>query len=108
MPVRLIEFFPLLAFETKAFIREALAQGLAVPKPADAMHMVTAKEIDAVEVHTYDIEGNRAWPRYQPLVGVRIGEPNAPNLQYTLEFIARPPMREQVPDGPEEHPAPPN
>jgi predicted nucleic acid-binding protein len=86
-PVRLIEFYPLLALEARALIRDSLARGLRIPRAADAIHLASARRVQASEVHTYDT----SWSRYQALLGVTIGPPNAPGLQFRLDTLLPPP-----------------
>ena len=52
-PIRLVDMYQRIAFEAKALIREAITRGWRL-KPADAIHLVTAKVIAVSEFHTYD------------------------------------------------------
>jgi predicted nucleic acid-binding protein len=71
-PIRLVEFYPLLAHEARALIRLALPKGWSL-KPADAIHLATARRVGATEFHTYD----DGLPKFRELVGFPIGLPLA-------------------------------
>ena len=71
-PVKLVEFYTLIADEARRLIRLGLPQGWAL-KPPDAIHLATAKTIEADEFNTYD-EGLR---RYTTEIGCEIKPPEA-------------------------------
>lgn len=68
-PIQLAEFYPLLAHEARALIRQAVPRGWAL-KPADAMHLATARRLSATAFHTYD-----DLERFQELIGILIEAP---------------------------------
>lgn len=70
-PVQLVEFYPLLANEARALIRQAIPRGWSL-KPADAIHLATARRMAVTTFHTYD-----DLSRYTDLVGFPIGPPQA-------------------------------
>jgi predicted nucleic acid-binding protein len=70
-PVQLVEFYPLLANEARALIRQAIPRGWSL-KPLDAMHLATARRMAVTAFHTYD-----DLSRYTELVGIPIGPPRA-------------------------------
>ena len=45
-PIQLAEFYPLLAHEARALIRQAIPRGWSL-KPADVMHLATARRVGA-------------------------------------------------------------
>ena len=71
-PVKLVEFHTLIADGARRLIRLGLTQGWAL-KPPDAIHLATAKAIEADEFNTYD-EG---LPRYASAIGCEINPPKA-------------------------------
>ncbi len=40
--------------EARSMMREALSQGLHIPSGADAVHLATARRMNATQLHTYD------------------------------------------------------
>ncbi|MBA3360247.1 MAG: type II toxin-antitoxin system VapC family toxin [Acidimicrobiia bacterium] len=78
-PVRLADVTPLVAEAGRDLIRLGLPKQ---PdqwrlKPADAMHLATAKSLQADTVHTYDPK----WAKYETIIGIPIGEPMSANPQ---------------------------
>ena len=70
--VSLIEFHSLIAQQAKTIMRYAISQGWQL-KPMDAIHMATARSIQAKEIHTYE----PAWDKYSDHIGITIGRPIA-------------------------------
>jgi len=54
-PINLIEVDPFIIWDAKLLIREAIKRGWAL-KPADAIHLATAKRVGVDSFHTYDID----------------------------------------------------
>ncbi len=52
-PVRLVEYYRLIGDDARSLIRLAVAKGWALT-PIDAIHLATARRMEATEVHTYD------------------------------------------------------
>lgn len=69
-PIKVVEFYPLLAHEAKELMRKVLARGWQL-KPLDAAHLVTARRISATEFHTYD---DKLF-KYNEEIGMKIGPP---------------------------------
>jgi predicted nucleic acid-binding protein len=67
-----VEFYPLVAHEARALIRQALPKGWSI-KPADAIHLATARRVGATAFHTCD-EG---LTKFKKLVGFPIEPPLA-------------------------------
>jgi len=76
-PVKIVEFFPVLAQAAKELMRQGRGDGLKL-KPMDAIHLATAKHFSAARVHTYD----EKLEKYEDLIGIPIGPPlaTAPKL----------------------------
>lgn len=70
-PIQLAEFYPLLAHEARALIRQAVPRGWNL-KPADAMHLATARRLAATVFHTYD-----DLARFAELIGIPIEAPRS-------------------------------
>jgi predicted nucleic acid-binding protein len=60
-PVRLVEFYPLIADGAKALLRESLIRGWKL-KPMDAIHLSTARQERVTQFHTYDDLGRYSAP----------------------------------------------
>jgi predicted nucleic acid-binding protein len=69
-PVQIVEFYPLLAMEARALIRQALPHGWSL-KPLDAMHLATARRVGAEKFHTYD----DGLAKFAEIAGFPIGPP---------------------------------
>ncbi|OQY97514.1 MAG: hypothetical protein B6D41_03405 [Chloroflexi bacterium UTCFX4] len=70
--VELVEFHEQIAKDARMLIRESIRMGIKIVKPLDAIHLATAKWIDASEFHTYNLH------HFQPLqnlVKCKICEP---------------------------------
>jgi predicted nucleic acid-binding protein len=72
--LRLVEFHELIAREARALIRGGVPQGWSGLRGADAIHLATAKFMQAVECHTYE---QRVWHRYADVIGCPVLEPRA-------------------------------
>lgn len=70
--VTLVEFYFAVAREARSLMRAALTRGWSL-RPADAVHLATAKEHHVERFHTYD-EGLE---KYADLTGFEITEPDA-------------------------------
>ena len=68
----LSSFTPIIAQQAKTIMRYAISQGWKL-KPMDAIHMATARSIQAKEIHTYE----PAWDKYSDHIGITIGRPIA-------------------------------
>lgn len=66
----LVEFHTLIARDARDLIRDAMGKGWTL-KPADAIHLATARRVDAAEFQTYD----QALFRYAEILKVPINEP---------------------------------
>jgi predicted nucleic acid-binding protein len=72
-PVTTVEFHDLIGLEARALMRQGIAQGWGSLRPADAMHLATAKRMEVSELHTYDHrllkwDGHVPFPIREPLV----------------------------------------
>lgn len=53
-PITPVEFFELIADRARGLMRQAITQGWGSLKPADAIHLATAQQLEVDEFHTYD------------------------------------------------------
>lgn len=53
-PVTAVEFYELIADRARGLMRQAITQGWGSLKPADAIHLATAQQLEVDEFHTYD------------------------------------------------------
>jgi hypothetical protein len=83
-PVELVELYAAVVFEARDLARRAIAEGWGTIKGGDAVHLATAANMKAAEIHTY----SRDWPGKSPLVG---GIPIGPPIADTPEFEFLPP-----------------
>lgn len=74
--VRLVEFYFAIAQEARRLMRDALMKAWKL-KPADAIHLATAKHAHATRFHTYD----DSLKKYEPHTGLLITEPDAAQPQ---------------------------
>jgi len=70
--VEVVELHDDIALSARGLIREAIARGWSL-KPLDAVHLATARWLQATEFHTYDASLHK----YGQLVGFTIREPYA-------------------------------
>lgn len=71
--VKLVEFHEGIAIEARGLMRTALTQDWSL-KPADAIHLATAKHLAVTEFHTY----SRDLVKYKAMTGYSICEPYTP------------------------------
>jgi len=72
-PVTTVEFYDLIGIEARTLMRQGIAQGWGLLRPADAMHLATARRMQVAEMHTYDERllkwnGHVAFPIQEPFV----------------------------------------
>lgn len=70
-PVKLVEFYDLIAERARALMRRGISQGWGSLKPLDAIHLATAQQMDVAEFHTYCARlqkwsGRLGFPVYEP------------------------------------------
>jgi predicted nucleic acid-binding protein len=70
-PIKLVEFYDLIADQARALMRQGVEQGWGSLKPADAIHLATAQQMGVTEFHTYDQRllkwnGNAGFPVMEP------------------------------------------
>jgi predicted nucleic acid-binding protein len=70
-PIKMVEFFDLIAERARTLVRQGIEQGWGQLKPADAIHLATAQQMGATEFHTYDGRllkwtGDAGFPVVQP------------------------------------------
>jgi predicted nucleic acid-binding protein len=76
-PVRLVEFYPMIAEGAKTLLRESIARGWKL-KPMDAIHLSTARQERVTDFHTYDDLAKYSAPGPSgepPILNFRIGPP---------------------------------
>lgn len=59
-------------------MRQAITKGWSL-KPADAIHLATAKRMELDEIHTYDPSLNK----FSELTGIKIREPHTERLAFS-------------------------
>ena len=69
--VTLVEYHPIIGRDARDLIRAAIQQGRSI-KPMDAIHLATAKHVEAGVLYTYDDRMLKAGD----LTGIKIEEPN--------------------------------
>lgn len=77
--VELFDVNPIISIQARTYIRQALSKGLSL-KPADALHLASAKWVGATKFHTYD----RKLHSYQFLTEFIICEPHSDSPQMDL------------------------
>lgn len=74
-PIKIIEFYDLIALEAKKLIRYGIPLGWSI-KPVDAIHLATAQRIGVQDFHTYDKAViNKHKKELQDYFGFSIKEP---------------------------------
>lgn len=53
-PIKTVEFYDLIGLEARRVIRQGITQGWGLLKPADAMHLATARKMNVSQMQTYD------------------------------------------------------
>ena len=83
-PIRLVEFYPLIADGARDLLRRAMILGWGL-KPMDAIHLSTARQQGVSDFHTYDQRLEKyAKPGSKgegPLLNFTIGPPKASQLK---------------------------
>jgi predicted nucleic acid-binding protein len=69
-PVKLIEFYSLIADESKQLMRDAMVRGWRLTG-MDAIHLATARRLEVAEMHTYD---DKLF-KYAEVLGIKVGPP---------------------------------
>lgn len=85
-PVKTVEIYWHVTTDARKLIRDAMVNGWSL-KPADATHLATARQMNAVEFHTYD---DRLF-KYEGMTGLRICEPYTDKPRLGAEFLKNPP-----------------
>jgi predicted nucleic acid-binding protein len=70
-PVKLVEFYELIADRARDLVRRGIAQGWGALKPADAIHLATGQQLAVGTFHTYDQrllkwDGSAGFPIVEP------------------------------------------
>lgn len=79
--VALVEYHEFVARQARGLMREAIAQGWSL-RPADAIHLASAKVGEATRVHTYD---ERLF-RFGVLLDIPVERPSGANLRLDLDI----------------------
>lgn len=69
--IKLVEVHQLLYRDARELIRFAVSNNWSL-KPADAIHLATAKRVGAYEINTFE---KTAWNKYETKLGIRICAP---------------------------------
>lgn len=80
--VSLAEYHQFVARDARRLIRQALAEGWRL-QPMDAIHLATALDARAEEVHTYEAPNRRSL--WTGLVGIPVAAPSGANLRLDLD-----------------------
>ena len=70
-PVKTVDFYALIGEDAQKLMRSGIPDGWAL-KPLDAIHLCTARRVEAEAFHTYD----GGLDKWSPRVGFPIGRPN--------------------------------
>ncbi len=70
-PVRTVEVYPLIATRARHLIRNGVSRGWTGLRANDAIHLATAQQLRADEIHTFDDK----WARYSQELGILIHKP---------------------------------
>ena len=76
-PVKLIEIHGFVLWDAKDLMRTSIRKGWSL-KPADAIHLATAKRVKVDEIHTYD----SSLDKYVEILGCTITRPRIDRLQF--------------------------
>lgn len=79
--VSMVEYHQFVARDARRLIRQALAERWRL-QPMDAIHLATALDARADEVHTYEAQTRRS--RWASLIGIPVGAPSGANLRLDL------------------------
>lgn len=77
-PIKLEEVSQHVANDAKTFMRQAILKGWSL-KPADAIHLATAKRREVDEFHTYDV---KKLSKFSEITGYRIVQPRTDRLPF--------------------------
>jgi predicted nucleic acid-binding protein len=79
-PIHLVDVHQFIVFEAKALMRNSITKGEGWSlKPADAIHLATAKRMELNEFHTYEPGLNK----YAEMVGFKICQPYTERLSFS-------------------------
>ncbi len=76
-PVKVAEVYPLITSRARNLIREGIPRGWSGLRAHDAIHLATAQQLRATEIHTYDGK----WEKYSEAIGIHISEPHSDKLR---------------------------
>jgi predicted nucleic acid-binding protein len=71
-PTRVVEVYPLIAHRARNLMRQGVENGWAL-KPHDAIHLATAQQLRADEIHTYDGK----WAKFSQFITIPVDAPGA-------------------------------
>ena len=77
-PIKLVDIHQFITYDAKTLMRQAITKGWSL-KPADAIHLATAKRMELDEIHTYDPSLNK----FSELTGIKIREPHTERLAFS-------------------------
>lgn len=80
-PFKIVDAYSALMFDAKSLMREAHGEDGWALKPADAIHLVTAKKVGADVFQTYD---DKLW-KYSKFVDFRVEEPKTNSIVWPEE-----------------------
>lgn len=80
--ITFVELHEGVARQARRLMRDAIGQGWSL-RHADAIHLATALDARAEEVHTYEAQNRRA--RWTGLVGIPVATPSGANLRLDLD-----------------------